>query len=348
MYSQIDMKFSDESFQRLYGAFYRGVSRLSEEKAVHLGKELMMFLPLDRVWDFTAVDERLRTNLGRCELPNPIILAPCYCAPGMFERAMKFGFGGISTKATLEPRRGNPEPTIVRRGDGFVNCVGYRNPGMEETQRMLAGMERGVPLFVSITGDEIEDYCALVEGLDPHVDGFYLNLSCPNTESGLRFSRLPGALELFRETRGLTKKNLAAKLSPNREFEESNRMYVVPAAIEYGIDVINFGNTETVDEPRLSMGKGGLSGPELFPKVLETVKAIYEEFGEHIDIEATGGIDSRERARAVMGAGAKAVSYVTGFVRQGPMLAKRINNYLLSETEERGLDSVGGLVGIDI
>jgi dihydroorotate dehydrogenase len=93
---------------------------------------------------------------------------------------------------------------------------------------------------------------------------------------------------------------------------------------------VNYGNTRRVDDPRLSQHTGGLSGPDLFPMTLANVRRTRARFGAALDIIATGGVDAPDKALALLGEGATAVGYFTGFVTRGPMLARQILEALLA------------------
>jgi dihydroorotate dehydrogenase len=103
-----------------------------------------------------------------------------------------------------------------------------------------------------------------------------------------------------------------------------NEETTIPAALDAGISVINCGNTRRLDEPRLSQQTGGLSGPALFPQTLSNVRRLRDRFGAGIDLIATGGIDSPDKALQALAAGATACAYFTGFITRGPLLARRI------------------------
>jgi dihydroorotate dehydrogenase len=120
------------------------------------------------------------------------------------------------------------------------------------------------------------------------------------------------------------------KLSP--DFPEQNEKAIIPAAIEAGIRVVNYGNARRVEEPRLSQGAGGLSGPDIFPATLDNVRRTRQRFGAAIDIVGTGGVDTTDKALALLDAGATAVAYFTGFITQGPLLARRILERLLERS----------------
>jgi len=112
------------------------------------------------------------------------------------------------------------------------------------------------------------------------------------------------------------------KLSP--DFADANEFEIIPAALEAGIRIVNYGNTRSVEDRRLSQGSGGLSGPEIFPVTLENLRRTRARFGRELEIIATGGVDSPEKARRLLREGATAVGYFTGFITRGPILAREI------------------------
>jgi dihydroorotate dehydrogenase len=54
------------------------------------------------------------------------------------------------------------------------------------------------------------------------------------------------------------------------------------------------------------------------------VRRTRRAFGEGLQLIATGGVDAPDKALRLLDAGATAVSYFTGFITQGPILARRI------------------------
>ena len=85
-----------------------------------------------------------------------------------------------------------------------------------------------------------------------------------------------------------------------------------------------------VEDRRLSQGSGGLSGPEIYSATLDNVRRTRARFGDRLELIATGGVDAPDKARALLDAGATAVSYFTGFITRGPLLARRILEGLLA------------------
>jgi dihydroorotate dehydrogenase len=163
-----------------------------------------------------------------------------------------------------------------------------------------------------------------------------INISSPNTRLVYELSGSPDRVgKLLALVRQATRKPVIVKLSP--DYADQNRSAIVPAALDSGIDAVNFGNTRRIEEPRLSQRAGGLSGPELFPVVLETVRELRRTAGTRLGIIATGGVDTPARAVAALEAGADAVGCFTAFITRGPSFPGRVGRALLDTLEKRGL-----------
>lgn len=318
----------------LYRIFYDVVlSRLPEPAAIALGQAVLRRAPLDVLPSFRLEDPRLRTTLGGVRLPNPLILAAQYYDPRILRRAMGLGFGAVTAKTiTMNPRPGHPQPNLVRwrspAGPGLVNCNGFQNPGLQAFRASLAGLPHRVPLIVSVAGESVDDYVALVRGLGPLGDLVEINVSSPNTRLVYAWNERPRELRAVLEALGaVSPRPLIVKLSP--DFADANERDIIPAALEAGVRIVNYGNTRRIEEPRLSQRVGGLSGPEIFPATLDNLRRTRKRFGDALQIIATGGVDAPDKAATLLAAGATAVGYFTGFVTRGPMLARRILEHLL-------------------
>lgn len=313
----------------LYRLFYDGIlSRVPEARAVALGQAMLRALPLDRLGLFRLDDERLAVSLGGVRLANPLIFAAMYYDVRILSRLMGLGFGAVTAKTiTRHPRPGHPEPNLARvrtaAGPGLVNCNGFQNPGVERFRRDVAGLSHRVPLIVSVAGETAEDYLALTAELAPFGDLVEFNISSPNTTLVYAWSTRPAELTaLLRAAGASCPKPLIVKLSP--DFADINEAEIIPAALAAGVRIVNYGNTRRIEDRRLSQGTGGLSGPEIFPATLANLRRTRARFGDALEIIATGGVDSPDKARALLREGATAVGCFTGFITRGPMLARRI------------------------
>jgi dihydroorotate dehydrogenase len=320
---------------RFYQSLYDHVlCRLPEPVAVALGQSMLRALPFDRLGRVRLEDPRLAMALGGVCLANPLILAAMYYEATILRRAMGLGFGAVTGKSiTVQPRPGHPRPNLARvrtaAGPGLVNCNGFQNPGLEAFRRTLARLPHRVPFIVSVAGESAEDYLALVEGLAPSGDLVEFNISSPNTALVYAWSTRPRDLRSLLElARRVCPRPLIVKLSP--DFPEANEREIIPAVLEAGVHIINYGNARRVVDTRLSQGAGGLSGPEIFPATLANLERTRARFGDELEIVATGGVDTPDKALALLRAGATAVGYFTGFVTRGPMLARQILEALLA------------------
>jgi dihydroorotate dehydrogenase len=318
----------------IYRTFYDDfLSRLPEPMAVALGQRLLRLLPWDRLPVFRLEDPRLAVTLGGVRLPNPLILAAMYYDTKILARAMGLGFGAVTAKSiTLLARPGHPQPNLVRRrsaaGPGLVNCNGFQNPGLETFRRAVARLPHRVPLIVSVAGESVDDYVRLVQGLGPHGDLVEFNISSPNTKLVYTWSQRPQELRtLLEAVARASARPLIVKLSP--DFADVNERDIIPAALEAGVRIVNYGNTRRIEEPRLSQRAGGLSGPEIFPQTLENLRRTRRRFGDAVQIIATGGVDTPDKARTLLDEGANAVGLFTGFITRGPILARAILEHLL-------------------
>jgi dihydroorotate dehydrogenase len=252
---------------------------------------------------------------------------------------MGLGFGAVTTKSiTLTPRPGHPRPNLARvrtsAGPGLVNCNGFQNPGRAEFRHALQGLHHRVPVIVSVAAESAEDYLALVRDPGDLGDLIEINVSSPNTRLVYAWNERPRELRAMLEAaRAASPRPLVVKLSP--DFAEANALEIIPAALEAGVRIINYGNTRRVEDRRLSQGSGGLSGPELFEATLANVQATRARFGTEFDLIATGGIDAPDKAHALLDAGATALGLFTGFITRGPVLVRQILDHLLDRRTAR-------------
>ena len=257
--------------------------------------------------------------------PNPILLASGTAGYGIeLDGVMDLErLGGIVTKAvSLAPRGGNPPPRVAEFRGGMLNSVGLANPGLASAVagelpalvRRLGG--RGPRVLVNVVGFEEREYAAVVAGLEPvaGLDGYELNLSCPNTAAGgLEFGADPASVaRIVAACRAATRRPLVAKLSP----AVADVPAIAAAAVEAGADGLTLVNTmpglayHEDGRFRVGQGNGGVSGPALLPVGLLAVRRVRERMPA-IPILGAGGIRSAEDVRAYLRAGATLVQVGT-------------------------------------
>jgi dihydroorotate dehydrogenase (NAD+) catalytic subunit len=295
-----------------------------------------------------------QVKIGSLTLKNPVLVASgtfgygddCKDVVDVNE------LGGIVTKSlSLKPREGNPPTRIVETPSGMLNSIGLANIGVkkfiEEKLPFLQTLSTAV--VANIAASSIEEYCTVLSMLEEHegVDGYEINVSCPNVkEGGLSFgTNCKLTAEITRQLRPLTKKTLIIKLTPNvTHISEFAR-----AVADEGADAVSVINTVigmAVDvkkrKPKLSTVTGGLSGPAIKPialaKVYEVAQAV------KIPILGIGGIMTAEDAIEFLLVGATAVQVGTAnFIDPdaGVTIARGIQAYCA----QHNVSDVAQLVG---
>ena len=245
-----------------------------------------------------------------------------FIASGVFGFGLKYKkvsnkVGAIFTKGiTLEPRTGNPPPRIFETASGLINWVGLENPGVENfCSDILPKMQKlDTKIFVNVAGSEVAHYEKIVERIGSRVDGFELNISCPNIKSGgVAFGQDPEiAAAVVGLVRAITDKPLIVKLTPNF----CDPLKIAKACIARGADGFSLINTlhgmaydTGTKKPLIT---GGLSGPAIKPFALYCVNRL-KDIG--VPIIGMGGITSGRDAYEFLLAGASAVAIGSALLR---------------------------------
>jgi dihydroorotate dehydrogenase (NAD+) catalytic subunit len=304
----------------------------------------------------------LRVRIGSLELANPVGLASGTFGYGSeYEELVEVDrAGALYTKAvTLAPREGNPVPRIVETPSGMLNSIGLANPGIEEflARKLPLLRLRRCAVFVNVAGSTEAEYLEVLERIEAAagpraagtgVDGYEINVSCPNVRhGGLAFGTDPSQVErLTRALRDRTSRPIVVKLTPN----VTDIAAIAKAAEAGGADAVSCVNTlvgMVIDvakrRPLLAMGTGGLSGPAIRPV---GVACCYKASrAVEIPVIGLGGIMRAEDALQYLLAGASAVQVGTGtFV--DPRCAIEVLDGVAKWMEERGVARVADIRGM--
>ncbi len=260
--------------------------------------------------------------------------------------------GGVITKSlSMKPRAGNPPVRIAETASGMLNSIGLANVGVQAFIEQKLPFLRTVDTTViaNIAASTIDEYCAVLDLLEAQdgVDGFEINVSCPNVkEGGLSFgTNCELTAEITRRLRSRTKKPLIIKLTPNvTHISEFAR--AVEGAGADAISVINtvIGMAVNVRtrKPILSTITGGLSGPAIKPIAL--AKVYEASCAVKIPVIGIGGIMNGMDALEFLIVGATAVQVGTAnFIdpAAGIRIAAEMEHYCL----ENNIADLGMLVG---
>jgi dihydroorotate dehydrogenase (NAD+) catalytic subunit len=309
----------------------------------------------------TPAGPDLSVLLGPVELAHPLV-----DASGTFdllEYARRYDgdyFADVPFAAyvpktvTADARTGNPAPRVTETPSGMINAIGLENPGIHAWIEQLpqwAALHQ--PVIVSVGGNTPEQYAAVIAALEEHlagapaggvprIEGYELNVSCPNVSSGLQIGADPAATaEVVAACREATGRFLLAKLTPNvRDVTEAGA-----AALGAGADGLSLVNTfkamvldrQTL-KPFLGNRTGGLCGPAIKPIALRMVAEVVQAFPD-TPIVGMGGVMNGLDALEFIACGATAVAVgaanFTAF--EAPA---RILQELRDELEARGFATV--------
>jgi dihydroorotate dehydrogenase len=291
-------------------------------------------------------DPRLTREVFGLRFPTPIGLAAGFdknaVALPAWE-ALGFGFAEVGT-ITARAQPGNPRPRIFRvtEARAIINRLGFNNHGCDvvaaRLQRLAgAGQWPRIPVGINIGKSKVTpleeataDYLLSFERLHNFGDYFVLNVSSPNTP-GLRALQEKDALGELLETiqrRNVTGKPLLVKIAPDLEWAAIDE--ILALAKEHGLAGIVATNT-TIDHsliPEERRTTGGLSGAPLRARSTEVVRFITGRCD--LPVIAVGGVFTPEDAWEKFDAGASLIQLYTGFIYEGPAVARRIAASLLA------------------
>ena len=301
-------------------------------------------------------DELLAVDVAGVRFQNPVLLASGTAAYGREIAGVidLEALGGIVTKAvSVLPRTGAPPLRVVDTPGGMLNAIGLANPGVAEVRAQdlpwLAAHLTRARVLVNVVGDTVEDYSSVIAQLAgaDGIDGFELNVSCPNTKAGgLEFGADPKSLaEVVRGARAATTLPLFVKLSPSLADIAS----AAKIAVDAGADAITLVNTLpglVIDverrRPALGFGTGGLSGAALLPVGVRATWMVHRAVS--VPIVGVGGIAKGTDAVQYLLAGASLVAMGTAALRD-PRAPERVVRELDAWCRAHGVGAVRELTG---
>ena len=322
--------------------------RLPPEAAQKVAETLLKRAPLWRSLApaIRVSDGRLAAETGGLSVLNPVGLAAgfdknCEMLPSL----ASLGFGYVVAGTVTEnPRSGNPRPRMVRltKQRSLLNSMGFPGKGLDHAATKLEGARDRLGdtrLVVSVSGETIDEVVRCHRRLEPMVDAVEVNISSPNT-AGLRVFHEANALRgLIGAVSDGRTKPLWVKMPPfPADGPEHDRVVsLVKVCVESGVDALTVANTRPVEDSRLAVGRGGLSGAALLPDTLRIVREVASEVGQGASevgqgasVNACGGISSGRDTYTAMEAGAASVQLYTGLVYRGPGVVRAINRELLA------------------
>ena len=283
--------------------------------------------------------------------------------------ALGFGFIEVGT-VTSEAQPGNPAPRLFRlpRDRALINRLGFNNCGAKQLVKNLKqhrpncvlgvniGKARGVPVESAVP-DYLKTFAIVYEV----ADYIAVNVSSPNTPQlrELQQSEVLHDLltqlqtrnrELAEEHSLSAPRPLLIKIAPDLNDEEIDS--IVRVAQQTGISGIIATNTTTTRDNLqsspaqvASAGQGGVSGAPLSERSNEVIRRIYQLTHGSLPIIGVGGVFTAADAWDKISAGASLIQLYTGFIYEGPGVARRINEGLRRILSKEGFVSLDEAVG---
>jgi dihydroorotate dehydrogenase len=306
------------------------------------------------------------------EFRNPVGLAAGFDKNGTAAQALAaLGFGSIEVgSVTSEPQPGNPRPRLFRlpADRALINRAGFNNSGAatlaEHIRRRppdcVLGVNVGKSRRVAIE-DAVADYLQSFEAVYDIADYIAINVSSPNTPN-LRELQRPEMLaqlleslqqrnaELARIHSFPRPKPLLLKIAP--DLSETEIESIVEIAIGHGVAGLIATNTtisraglQTSQAEIEAFGAGGLSGAPLQQRSNKVISLSYRLARGALPIIGVGGVFTADDAWEKICAGASLIQLYTGFIYEGPSVARRINDGLAEILKREGFQTLDEAVG---
>jgi dihydroorotate dehydrogenase len=301
---------------------------------------------------FVLKDPSLERTLWGITFPNPVGLAAGFDKDAKYTDPLAcLGFGYIEI-GTVTPRSqpGNPKPRLFRlpADQALINRMGFNNDGATMAAERLKKRKEKIIIGGNIgknkdtpNEEAVSDYEKSFVELFPFVDYFVVNVSSPNTP-GLRalqdkepLTQLLGRLQALNKQNKKTKPILL-KIAPDLTNEQLDDIIdIVRTTALHGIvatnTTISRESLATPAEEVNQIGAGGLSGAPVRQRATDVIKYIHTRSNGQIPIMASGGIFTAADAKEKLDAGASLVQVYTGFIYEGPGIAKNICKGLLKK-----------------
>lgn len=296
---------------------------------------------------FTVESPELQRSVAGIKFKNPVGLAAGFdknaeIVDGI--EALGFGFMEIGTITPL-PQSGNDKPRVFRliKDKALINRMGFNNIGCKESLKNLkSSKKRNIIIGGNIGKNKItpldkalSDYLICIDQLWPYVDYFTLNISSPNTPELRKLQNKDHLYDLLKFIAEKIKELPKAipvfvKIAPDLDTQDIDDIIEIVNTFEIA-GIIATNTTISRDNLRSDLekvkiaGEGGLSGQPLKEKSIEVIKHLRSGLKKEKAIMAVGGIFSNEDAFEKLNAGADLIQVYTGFIYEGPAIARRIN-----------------------
>lgn len=287
----------------------------------------------------------LERELWGLRFKNPVGLAAGFDKDAKYidELAcLGFGFVEIGTVTPL-PQPGNDQPRLFRlpADKALINRMGFNNEGAVAAARRLQQRRSDIIIGGNIgknkvtpNEEAVNDYEKCFHALYPYVDYFVVNVSSPNTPNLRALQEKEPLKQLLHHLQVLNMqqvkpKPILLKIAPDLTNEQLDDIIEIIrdtklAGIVATNTTIDRSGLQTPEADVTAIGAGGLSGLPVKQRATDVIRYIHKNSNGQIPIIAVGGIFTAADAQEKLDAGASLVQVYTGFIYEGPTIAKKI------------------------
>ncbi|MFY8136821.1 MAG: quinone-dependent dihydroorotate dehydrogenase, partial [Flavobacteriales bacterium] len=229
--------------------------------------------------------------------------------------------------------------------EALINRMGFNNGGAKAAAERIRKASSSILIGGNIGKNKVtpneqavDDYVKCFHDLFEVVDYFVVNVSSPNTPGLRELQDKAPLLHILNTLQNLNQSNphskpILLKIAP--DLTDSQLDDIVAIVDESKIAGVVATNT-TIDRSMLhtnaqeveKIGTGGLSGKPVKSRSTEVIRYLHQKSNGSFPIIGVGGIFTAEDAKEKLDAGASLVQVYTGFIYEGPSIAKNINKGL--------------------
>jgi len=320
--------------------------------SMNILRDMNRFGPVSSVLkkNFQTTNTTLQKEIFGLQFPNPVGLGAGFDKNAVYLNELAvlgFGFVEIGTVTPL-PQPGNDHPRLFRlpQDKALINRMGFNNNGVKAIRGRLESWRNHSTYNKLIVGGNLgknkstdneqawKDYEICFNELFDTVDYFVVNVSSPNTPGLRELQEKDSLLRILDNLQHINhskqkRKPLLLKIAPDLTQHQLDD--IISLSAEVKLDGLVATNTTISRENLYSdqnliqqIGNGGLSGKPLQKKSTEVVNYIAKQTSGSIPIIASGGIFTGKDAIEKIESGASLIQVWTGFIYEGPSIAKKI------------------------
>ncbi|ACB40513.1 dihydroorotate dehydrogenase [Pyrobaculum neutrophilum] len=250
-------------------------------------------------------------EVGGVKTCGPVGVAAGLDKTGAYSRFLSFFCPGFIVVGSTLPRRrlGNKPPRVARvRPYSLVNAMGLNSPGIASVVSRLAGLN--YPIFISLAGFSVEDFLVQLAYLRRYYKpaAVEVNISSPTYKGFWRNVPQLADVDL----------PVFVKVGPSTDVASVVRNV---RRLGWGLVVTN---TFPVEDGRISVGRGGLSGLLLYRHGYRLLERLREAAGGDVPIIYSGGVFTCRQLGEVLRL-ADAAEVLTSVLYFTPYILKALN-----------------------